>query len=821
MKSMFKTYVKIAWRSVMKNKMFSFINIFGLSVGLTCCILITLYIVHETSYDKFFKNANQIFRLGTVFIDQGVEDKGGNTSAPLGRMLQQEYPEVQSSARLLSLFRDDKTLFQVQLNGGKMKSFYETKGFLADSNFFQILPYQFKEGDARTALLEPNSVVINVDIAKKLFGNESAINKIVRVSSSTNGDTSFRITGVFQEQPGPSHLEARFFLTFRGGRMNRFANDNPSLINNNMFYTYVLLKNTDDAPKLEQKFPDFIQRHLSDQLKKNGKQRKYFLTAVPDIYLSGIKKNNTIAGGSKTTLFILGSIALLTLLIACINFMNLSTASSAKRAAEVGVRKVMGAQKNALLRQFLGESIVLSVIALVFALIFTALLLPVFEQVSGKHLAISSQQKILLATLFVLLALITGLFAGVYPAFYLSSFQPIKVLKGKFSNSLAAISLRKGLVVFQFIISIVLIVASVVIAKQMSFMRQKDLGFQKDQQVVIPLRTSTAKNSVQSFKDEIANNTSIRSVGTSMAYPGIFFPQDWLMYREGQSMNSSKQVFINLVDNNFLQTLGVKLVAGRLFSSEFAADTLTSFVVNEQTIKEYGFRSPQDAIGKWLAFDSDGEQVRFNIVGVVKDFHFKDLHEAIEPFAFRFYNDANAGFNYMVAKLGGGNIGQSLSTLEATWKKLNPNEPFEYSFLDQDFQKNYEAETRQAGLIDYFTVIAIIISCLGLFGLATFTAEQRTKEIGIRKVLGASVYGVVALLSKDFLKLVIIAIIVGSPIAWWAMNKWLQNFAYQTSIGWQVFALTALIAMFIAFATISFQAIKAALTNPVKNLRTE
>jgi len=818
---MFKTYVKIAWRSVMKNKMFSFINIFGLSVGLTCCILITLYIVHETSYDKFFKNANHIFRLGTVFIDQGVEDKGGNTSAPLGRMLQQEYPEVQSSARLLNLFRDDKTLFQVQLNGGKMKSFYETKGFIADSNFFQILPYQFKEGDARTALLEPNSVVINEDIAKKLFGNESAINKIVRVSSSTNGDTSFRITGVFREQPGPSHLEARFFLTFRGGRMNRFANVNPSLINNNMFYTYVLLKNADDAPKLERKFPDFIQRHLSEELKKNGKQRKYFLTAVPDIYLSGIKKNNTIAGGSKTTLFILGSIALLTLLIACINFMNLSTASSAKRAAEVGVRKVMGAQKNALLRQFLGESIVLSVIALVFALVFTALLLPVFEQVSGKHLVISSQQKILLASLFVVLALITGLFAGIYPAFYLSSFMPIKVLKGKFTNSLAAISLRKGLVVFQFIISIVLIVASVVIAKQMSFMRQKDLGFQKDQQVVIPLRTSTAKNSVQSFKDEVANNTGIRSVGTSMAYPGIFFPQDWLMYREGQSMNSSKQVFINLVDNNFLQTLGVKLVAGRLFSSDFAADTLTSFVVNEQTIKEFGFRSPQDAIGKWLAFDSDGEQIRFNIVGVVKDFHFKDLHEAIEPFAFRFYNDANIGFNYMVAKLGGGNIGQSLSTLEATWKKLNPNEPFEYSFLDQDFQKNYEAETRQAGLIDYFTVIAIIISCLGLFGLATFTAEQRTKEIGIRKVLGASVYGVVALLSKDFLKLVIIAIVVGSPIAWWAMNKWLQNFAYQTSIGWQVFALTAVIALFIAFSTISFQAIRAALSNPVKSLRTE
>jgi putative ABC transport system permease protein len=320
------------------------------------------------------------------------------------------------------------------------------------------------------------------------------------------------------------------------------------------------------------------------------------------------------------------------------------------------------------------------------------------------------------------------------------------------------------------------------------------------------------------LENEAASRPGINSVGAGMSYPGIFHPQDWLMYAQGQNMNDSKRVYINMVDDQFLQTLAVKLLAGRLFSKDFPADTLTRFVVNEAVVKQYGFASPEAALGKWLAFDWDGQPRQFTIVGVVKNFHFKDLHEDIEPLAFRLYNDAD--FNYVVAHTSG-NIGQSLAGLESTWKKLNPNEPFEYSFLDQDFQKNYESEERQARLIRSFTLVAIIISCLGLFGLATFTAEQRTKEIGIRKVLGASVYGVVALLSKDFLKLVLVAVVIASPLAWWGMNKWLQNFAYKTSIGWPVFALTALIALFIAVATVSFQAIKAAVANPVKSLRSE
>jgi putative ABC transport system permease protein len=817
---MFKNYFKIAWRNLMKNKVFSFINIFGLSVVLTCCILITLYIVHEISYDKFHKNADRIFQIATVFYDGGVEHKSATTSAPVGKLLQQNYPEVQSFTRLLGLFNEDKTLFQVKENSEAYNSIYETQGYLADSNFFQILSYQFKEGDPKTALTTPNSVVINEDIAQKLFGNAPALNKIVHISSSTNGDSNYRVTGVFVTPSKPTHLDARFFISFRGGSMDGLANNNDDLANNNMFYTYLLLKNSSDAKTLQQKLPAFVQRHLGEELKKRGQDRKYMLTSLPDIYLAGANEH-AISSGSKTSLFILGSIALLTLLIACINFMNLSTANSSKRAAEVGVRKVLGAEKKSLLWQFFGESILMSFIALLFALLLTALLLPLFEKISGKTLFIPTEQKIILALVFVLLAFITGLLAGSYPAFYLSSFKPIKVLKGKLNNSLTGVSLRKALVVFQFIISIVLIVASVVIADQMGYMRQKDLGFEKDQQIIIPLRTATAKNSYQIFKNDVMNSGTITFIGSGNAYPGVFHPQDWLMYKQGESMNNSKDVFINYIDEGFLQTIGVRLVAGRLFSNQFPSDTLHSFVVNEEIIRQFGFASPQDAVGKWLAFDWNGQQLRFNVVGVVKDFHFTDLHETIKPFAFVFYNQADAGFNYMVAHVRGGNIKSALSSLQTTWEKINPNEPFEYSFLDQDFQKNYEADSRRASLINYFTVIAIIISCLGLFGLTTFTAEQRTKEIGIRKVLGASVTGIVGLLSKDFMKLVGIAIIIASPIAWWVMNKWLQNFAYKTSIGWQVFAITTLIAVAIAFVTISFQAIKAAIANPVKSLRTE
>ncbi|MGZ8537568.1 MAG: ABC transporter permease [Flavisolibacter sp.] len=820
---MFTNYFKIAWRNLMKNKVYSFINVFGLAIGFTCCMLISLYLYNELSYDSYHKNAKHIYQLGTIFIkpgkDIGPEDITANTPANMGKTMQMEFPEIEKSTRLLKTFADDKTLLQFTPSGNDVKSFYETGGYLADSTFFQILSYDFKEGNPATALLHPNSVVLSEEIAKKLFGDGSALNQVIHISSSTNGDYDFKVTGVFKPHVKPSHIDARFFMSMNGGRMENYIRNRTDLASNNMFYTYFLLKEGSDPKKLEAKFPAFIDKYAGKDLKAMGFHKKQFLTALKDIHLHSNIKSNVTPSGSMTYLYILGSIALFTLLIACINFMNLSTARSSKRSAEVGIRKVLGAERNSLVKQFLGESLVMALIAFVFAIALTQLLLPLFGKVSGKNFSFSLQEHASLLAIFFGLSVLTGLLAGSYPAFYLSSFRPVSVLKGRFTNSLAAVSLRKGLVVVQFVISVVLIIASVVINNQMKYMQTKDLGFDKDQQIIVPLRSNTAKNIYPALKTELNRDQYISSVGASLYYPGVFNPSDMPLYKDGKTMNEARRTFMNWVDDGFLQTLDIKPVAGRLFSKEFPADTNFRMVVNEECIKQLGFSSSQDAIGKRVAVDWQGEVYKYEVIGVVKDFHFQDLHRSIEPYGFQLNNAPQ--FNYLIAHAKGSGIADALKSVEKNWKKLNPNEPLEYSFLDDDFAKTFSAENRLSSIVSYFTIVAILISCLGLFGLATFSAEQRTKEIGIRKVLGATVPNIIGLLSKDFLKLVAVAIILASPIAWYVMNKWLQDFVYRVDLGWWMFVISGLMAMIIAFLTIGVQAVRAANSNPVKNLRTE
>jgi putative ABC transport system permease protein len=817
---MIKSYIKIAWRSMMKNKFFSIVNIFGLAVGLTCCMLIALYLHYETSYDNYHKNIDNLYQVGTTNIKKGEkDDKSPYTAPPVSAALKQEFPEIAASTRLLNLFTDDVNLVQYTPACGDKKSFLEGHGFLTDSSFFKIFTYNFIEGNANIALANPNSAVISETMAKKIFGSQPAINKLLHISSNMNGDNDYTVTGVFRPVNRPSHIEANFFLSFAGGGMDKYLQKQGNdFARNNMFYTYVLLKPGTNAARLESKFAYFVKKYEANDLKRMGRDKKQFLTPVRDIHLSKDLTSNVTAPASRTYLFVLASIAIFTLLIACINFMNLSTARSSKRSSEVGIRKVLGAEKGALIRQFLGESVLMTFIAFLIAVLFTILLLPIFNQVSGKQIILSFSADRSLLLYFLLMALVTGLIAGSYPAFYLSSFNPVKVLKGKLTNSLAVVSVRKGLVVFQFIISVVLIIASVVIARQMNYMRTADLGFAKDQQIVIPLRTSNSKAVYNALKNETKTNPRIISVGASAYYPGIANPSDGVFYKDGQSINDARRTRLNYVDEDFLQTLGIRAISGRLFSAQFKSDT--GLIVNETAIKEFGFASPEKAVGQNIHYDVRGRQYNVQIVGVVKDFHYEDLHSPVTPYAFQLENDKTQ-YNYLIVHAKAGNMGPVLKMIENVWHKYDQNDPFEYNFLDEQFQKNYDADNRLAAIVGYFTVIAIVISCLGLFGLAAFSAEQRTKEIGVRKVLGASVSTIVSLLSVDFLKLIIISIIIASPVAWWAMNKWLQSFAYRKPIDWTIFAYTTIIAIIIGILTIGSQALKAAVANPVKSLRSE
>jgi putative ABC transport system permease protein len=816
---MILNYFKIAWRNMMKSKAFSFINIFGLAVGLTCCMLISVYLAYEWNYDSYQEDLSHLYQVETKFAMSGKEFTLAAAAAPFAPAVARDFPEVKESVRVLplSLF-EDKTMLEYKKPGATPVSFYEDKGMMADSNVFRFFTYPFIEGDAGTALRAPSTIVISDEIARKLFGDAPALNKVIHVSSGTNGDVDMKVTGVFRPVDAPSHLQANFFLSFGGGDIEReMKQAENDFATNNMFVTYVRLRQGTAPASVEAKFPAFLDKYAGKDLKAMGFQKTQFLVPVRELHLRTDVPGNITPPASKTSLYILASIAAFTLLIACINFMNLATARSAKRSAEVGIRKVMGAIRGSLIGQFLGESVLMSILAFGLAWGLTALLLPAFGELTARHLSIGLPAHLPMLLGFLGLAVFAGLTAGIYPAFYLSSFQPAKVLKGKFSNSLRAIWMRKGLVVFQFMISVVLIVSTVVINDQMAYLRNQDLGFDKESQIVIPLRGSAGKNLSTAFETEFQRIGQVISSGAAMYYPGLNNPSDNLLYRDGQNPQEAQRVRMDYVDFGYMKTLGLQAVAGRVFSREFPGDTSERIVLNESAVKALGYQSPEAAIGMKIAADWRGNTYKQIVIGVVKDFHFEDLHTVITPYAFRL----TGGGSYLVVHARPGAPAPLIASLSAAWHKLDPDEPFEYSFLDDDFQKNYAAEERLQALIRYFTVMAILISCLGLFGLASFSAEQRVREIGIRKVLGASVGSIVTMLTRDFLLLVFIAMVIATPLAWLIMHRWLQAFAYQTPISWFVFLITCVATMAITMATISFHAIRAGLANPVKSLKTE
>jgi putative ABC transport system permease protein len=819
---MLNNYFKIAWRNLMKNKVFSFINIFGLAVGLASCMLILLYLFNELTYDSYHDNASRLYQVGTVFNFSGKEQRYPAVPAIMAQNMMRDFPDIEQSARIMTFnfFGEYQNLLQYIQPDGRVRSFYEPKGCAADPTFFKLFSYHFLEGNSASALNKPNTVVISKEIADKLFTGQPALNKLIHISSGLNGDHDFLVSGVFEPNSKPSHIDGQFFISLYGGSIeDRMKRDGNNMTFDNLYTTYLLLKPFTDEKKLESRFPAFIDKYAGKDLKEAGFSRLAFLLPIREIHLHANMMEMT-PSGNVIYLYILGSTAIFILLIACINFMNLSTARSSRRSSEVGIRKVLGAIKSRLIRQFLGESLLMSLIAFAFAIGIMHLSLPAFERVSGHHLDFSFLSYINMLAFFLALSLLTGLLAGIYPALYLSSFSPVKVLKGRFSNSLAAVSVRKGLVIFQFVISIILIIATMVISGQMQHLRSADLGFAKDHQIVIPIQSQRAKSIYPLFKKELTNNKWVLSVGASAYYPGISNPSSDNFHKEGQQVNAGQDLKLNHVDESFLQTLEIKAVAGRLFSKAFvASDTIDRVIINENAAKRIGFSSPEAAIGKKIFNVYKGKFYSSEIIGVVKDFHFEDLHSPITAYGF-YLNNSNY-YNYAIIHAGNADIAELIKSIESTWHTLNPSEPLIYSFMDQDFQKNYMSENRLSSIINYFTIIAIIISCLGLFGLATFSAEQRNKEISVRKVLGASVAGIVKLLSKEFLMLVLIAVLIASPIAWFIMNRWLQYFTSRVSINWSIFALTATLALLIAFTTIGFQTIRAALASPVKHLKNQ
>jgi putative ABC transport system permease protein len=793
---------------MLKHRFTFFINLFGLTVGLACCLLILSYILHEVSYDKFQPEAERTYRFSRSFNNaEGVQSLHlGAIAPPFGPFLQHEFPEIQKMTRILP---NGNTSFVYE-----DKRFYENKVFFADEHLTDVFKVDVVKGNARKALEAPFSIMITEEIAKKYFGNEDPMEKLVKLDNIM----PVKVAGIFKPFPSNTHIHPDVLISFNTLKDSVVYGENNLKTNwgNNSFMTYAVLAPGTDAKMLEAKMPAFIDKYWHFPGEPAGfvgsKFTKLFLTPMTDIHLRSHLDYEVEPNGDIKRVYIFSIIALFILLIACINYMNLSTARSVLRAKEIGIRKAVGAEKKEIIAQFLSESILITWMSIILAFGLTALLLPWLSKLSGVALSLDVllTWKVLLP--LILAPFVVGILSGLYPALFMSSFQPVKVLKGLFKIS-GNLSLRKALVVTQFAVSIILIISTAVVFLQMRYMQSKSLGLDKDQ--VITMTNANFNGKFESFRNELLQISGVKNVTRSSRVPTVR-----LLDSQGLSIPDKDTVVpsnVNLkylaIDYNFIPTYNIQLAAGRNYSSDFQTDS-TGYIINETACKAMGYKTPNEAVDKEIMYGG----TRGKIIGVAKDFHFESLHQEI-PSLVLFVNPNFVG-NISV-KLSGNNIPSTLSSIEATWKKFLPEIPFASSFLDDRFANVYEAEQKQRILYTTFACIAIFIACLGLFGLSAFAISQRIKEIGIRKVLGANVSTIVTLLSKDFLKLVAIAAIIAFPIAWYAMNKWLQDFAYRIDIPWLMFILAGVIAALIAFATIAFQAIKAATANPVKSLRTE
>ena len=782
---MFKNYLKVAFRNFKRHKGFSFINVAGLSIGMACCALILLFIKDELSYDRFHEKADRIHRVVFSSSDEDRLPTNANGSFGVGPALKRDFPEIIETVRIRKMGQGVKVYI-----GHKDKKFYEERFFFAEPSIFTVFDFPLIKGDPATVLDEPNTIVLTREMAEKYFGDEDPIGQTVEADPYNNGEIMpFRITGIAQNVPRNSHVHFNFLASYISQKDD--TNDFSSYFQH---FTYVLLDKKSSAESLNPKFLAFLHRHWR-------KDPWYTISLQPllDIRLHSRLRSEIEPTGNILYVYVFTAIAVFVLMIACINFMNLTTARSIKRVKEVGIRKVIGAQKNQLIRQFLGESLLLSILSAVMAICVVVLTLPLFNRIAVKDMSLSSILNPWLVLSIIAIALAVGLLSGIYPAFVISSFQPVHSLKSRTVYSFSGNLLRKGLVIFQFALSIGIIIATLVAHKQMFYVQSRDLGYDKEQIIVISLNKDLRKN-YEAFRNELLTNPQIENATTSSFVPTRGSGHLSLRF-EGRDELLTQVVYY--VDKEFVSTYGMKLKAGRDIHLPLSQESPSEFLISELTVQEAGYTSPLDAVGKGAVFMN---RFRGPIAGVVNDINIYSLHH--EPYSMTYMITPIQYHNYLSIRILPQNILETMDFIGKTWKKIIPNYPLDYFFLDASFEQMHVADKKLGEIFSIFSILAIYVACLGLFGLAAYTAEQKTKEIGIRKVLGASTFNIYLILSRDFLKWVALANILAWPVAYYAMHRWLQSFAFRASIGWEIFLLSASMALVISLLTVSYQSIR-------------
>jgi len=815
---MFSNYLKVAWRNLVRDKTFSIINMVGLAIGLSGFLLIALYVMDELSFDRYYDKAGNIYRIEMNARWGGEDLRMAQIGDPIGPKLKIDYPQVEEYTRIF-YSRNDPGMAN-KLVGKGNEYITESNTAYVDSTFFNVFKFPAIEGNLRTALNEPGTVVITASTAAKYFGSTDAVGKTLTVKENGK-DVPYKVNAVIKDIPGNTHFDFNILFSMKS------LNYHWGQVGNSNFYTYLVLKPGPGAKVFEKELNRYILKYYIPVLKdfnmgsmeefeRSGNSINFILTPVTSIHLYSDRQagEEMRPPGSIQYVAIFSAVALLILLIACINFMNLTTARSAGRAREVGIRKVLGTERKELILQFLAESTLMVLLSLLIATGIAFLILPLFNSVASKSMSMGSLFSPVILPLLLALPFVVGLLAGSYPAFFLSGFKPIEVLKGKFRMGTKSGGLRSALVVFQFTTSIILIIGTIVVYRQLRFIQTRDLGFNKEQVLVIN-SADALDNNAAPFKNQVVQLSGVKS-GTLSAFLPVSSSSrnTYNVFKDPvATADNSFNAQLWGIDYDYLETMGIKLLKGRNFSPGFGMDS-SSWIINEATARILGYKDP---VGKNIYIIDDGKATAHPIVGLVKNFNYESLHSPVGPLIFTLQKSTGlASFKVSTA-----NISTLVEQVRSKWKAMAPGMPFSYRFLDESFNEMYRAEQRVGEIAMLFSILAILISCLGIFGLATFIAEQRMKEIGIRKVLGASVQGIVALLSADFMKLVGIAFVIAAPFGWWGMNKWLQGFVDRASFSLWIFVVAGIAALFIALATVSFQSVRAALMNPTKSLKAE